>query len=121
MPEFVVKNVPKEDAMHFIEEPTSLDALKDFLVEAEQILGDNVGAALLAWSAMYGANRYQWVVEQSRNYNLPVLYGEPMAGKTLIASCAAWLNGCTETQVASRYVERHLDLNEGFFFRTTVF
>lgn len=102
LPEFQLKNMPREDIMHFIEEPASIQTLRQFINLAHGILGDNISPALLSWSDMYGSNNYQWIVEQHRNYNLPILYGEPMAGKTLIASCAAWLNGCTETHIASR-------------------
>ncbi|CAG2217132.1 unnamed protein product [Mytilus edulis] len=50
----------------------------------------------------YGLHQYQWLSANTRHFNIPILYGEPMVGKTLIAMCAAWLTGCKETHIASR-------------------
>ena len=86
IPEFNLRSMPKEDCYHHINQPISLEPFRRFLTAAEEILQANLALALLAWSAMYSINNYQWTVEHLCNFNIPILYGEPMAGKTLIAS-----------------------------------
>ncbi|XP_061190558.1 uncharacterized protein LOC133198484 [Saccostrea echinata] len=93
---------PKLDLAHLIQVPTGLEALHEFLGRAEDILHENIGPAILSWASMYGLNLYTKWMEELRHFNLPVLYGPPTAGKTLIAQCAAWLNGCSELHIASR-------------------
>nr|XP_022325826.1 uncharacterized protein LOC111125894 [Crassostrea virginica] len=94
---------PKLDLVHNISMPTGTSALRLLLDKAEGILHENIGPAILAWSSMYGLNLYSKWMDELRHFNLPVLYGPPTAGKTLIAQCAAWMNGCSELQIASRY------------------
>ncbi|KAJ8320803.1 hypothetical protein KUTeg_002390, partial [Tegillarca granosa] len=101
-PEFNMKMMAKEDVMRYVQEPISVVPLVVFIDRSREILKEVIGPAILAWSAMYGLNFYNWLIDTTRNFNLPILYGQPMAGKTLIASCAAWLNGCTDIHIASR-------------------
>lgn len=92
---------PKLDLARHIQIPTGSLALQHFIEKAEGILNDNIGPAILAWSAMYGLNLYTKWIEELRHFNLPLLFGPPTAGKTLIAQCAAWLTGCSELHIAS--------------------
>lgn len=85
-----------------IETPANTDTLASFLDEGKRFLGDSFGPAMIAWASMYSLNQYQHNMDMLRHFNLPLIYGEPMAGKTLIATCAAWLNGCPKTAIASR-------------------
>ncbi|XP_055999024.1 uncharacterized protein LOC130047675 [Ostrea edulis] len=93
---------PKMDIVHEIRTPIGLTTLTAFLGKAEVILKENIGPAILAWSSMYSLNLYQKWMDTIRHFNLPMLYGPPTAGKTLIAHCAAWMNGCSELHIASR-------------------
>jgi hypothetical protein len=93
---------PKMDLAHFINTPIELGPLTHFINIAEEILKVNIGPAIMAWSTMYGLNLYGKWLSNIRHFNLPMLYGPPTAGKTLIAQCAAWLNGCSELHIASR-------------------
>lgn len=90
------------DLVHEIRTPIGLTTLTAFLGKAEVILKENIGPAILAWSSMYSLNLYQKWMDTIRHFNLPMLYGPPTAGKTLIAQCAAWMNGCSELHIASR-------------------
>ena len=104
---------PKLDLVHRISMPTGTSAPRSLLDKAEGILHENIGPAILAWSSMYGLNLYsKWMDDlrhfflpfELRHFNLPVFYGRPTAGKILIAQCAAWMNGCSELQIASKYL-----------------
>ena len=75
---------------------------QDFFGVALEVLDNNFGSAVLAWSSMYMLHMYRWIVTRLRHFNLPVVYGLPTVGKTLVAQCGAWLNGCTDLQFASR-------------------
>ncbi|XP_052780058.1 uncharacterized protein LOC128217159 [Mya arenaria] len=102
LPEWPGTHVPRADLFHHISLPISIKPLRKFLRKAVVVLGDNFGAAAMAWGYMFILHRYRWILESLRHFNLPVLYGPPTAGKTLVANCGAWLNGCTELQIASR-------------------
>ena len=71
--------------------PTGTSALWSLLDKAEGIFHENIGPAILAWSSMYGLNLYSKWMEERKHFNLPVLYGPPAVGKSLIAQCAAWI------------------------------
>lgn len=85
-----------------IETTASTKTLASFLDDAKRFLGEAFGPAMTAWFSMHSLNLYQHIMNMLRHFNLPLIYGEPMAGKTLIATCAAWLNGCPKTAIASR-------------------
>lgn len=84
---------PKLDFTRHTQVPIGSIVLRHFLKKAEGILNDNIGPAILAWSAMYGLNLYTKWIEELRHFNLPLLHGPLTADKTLIAQFATWLTG----------------------------
>eukprot|EP00105_Crassostrea_gigas_P036528 XP_019920676.1 PREDICTED: uncharacterized protein LOC105322964 [Crassostrea gigas] len=93
---------PRIDLIREIQLPISTTPLADFLDLAVEKLELNAGPAILSWAAMYSLQLYRKWMAEVRHINLPVLYGPPTAGKTTIAQCGAWLNGCSEIHIASR-------------------
>ncbi|VDI56066.1 Hypothetical predicted protein [Mytilus galloprovincialis] len=109
LPNINISGLPKEELCRSIcTSAPNLQPLRNLFDVADDILGSNIGPALLAWDSFYGLHQYQWLSANTRHFNIPILYGEPMVGKTLIAMCAAWLTGCKETHIAFRYFSRVL-------------
>ena len=84
--------------------PVSIHPLKEFLLFAYEVLDNNVAPALMSWSSMYSLQLYQKFIQEMRHCNVPILFGDSTVGKTLIAVCGAWLNGCQDIHIASRQV-----------------
>lgn len=94
---------PREDLSHKIVTPICIKDFSFFLDEAKVHMANNFPAALFTWGSMYSLNLYTKWMSDFRQFNLPIIYGPSTVGKTLIAYCGAWLNGCQDFQVASRY------------------
>ncbi|XP_060590005.1 uncharacterized protein LOC132745186, partial [Ruditapes philippinarum] len=82
-------------------EPYSLLPLKIFLEDAHQVLGENYGPLLLSLGAMVSMLNFGGIHKEIGHFNLPVLYGPPMSGKTLTASCVALITGMSKNQISS--------------------
>ena len=68
-----------------------------------ELMTENYGAMLLTLGSMVALADYKGVMEKVTHFNMPMLYGPPMTGKTLAATCAAFIMGCTKQQIYSRY------------------
>ena len=82
--------------------PYSIQPLTVFLEAAEATLEDNFPALVLGLGAMISMWNYKGIHEEIGHFNLPVMYGPPMSGKTLAASCVGLITGMSKNQISSR-------------------
>ena len=66
-------------------------------------MGNNLAAMLMNLAGTIAAGSYQHVMELTSHFNVPLLYVASMCGKTLAATCAAYIMGCDRRQIYSRY------------------
>ncbi|XP_053409170.1 uncharacterized protein LOC123550391 [Mercenaria mercenaria] len=76
-----------------IEMPFSLAAIGEWLVLARTVQGHNFPATLMTLASTMAMCWYRKLLGEVGHFNLPLLYREPMCGKTLTAQCMANVTG----------------------------
>lgn len=83
------------------------EPLIEFIMLAEDIMQANFAPTLLGLASMMLMTRYQHFLDILGHFNTPWLYGECMTGKTLAATCIAYITGCPRDQIVCRFVQMH--------------
>ena len=78
--------------------------------QAHQILDANFAPTVLAMGAMVAMSNYAGILQAVGSVSIPILFGEPMSGKTLAATCASFILGSNRTQIYSRWVQLTTEL-----------
>ena len=82
--------------------PVCMNGLKDFLQLVIEKYVNNAPQVVLTLASMVACGNYQHILETTEHFNIPLLTGPCMSGKTLAAICCAYIFGNSRQQIASR-------------------
>lgn len=72
---------------------------------------ENFAASMLALGAMTSLTNLKGILEAAGSFSLPILYGVPMSGKMLAATCTHLVLGGSDKQIYSRYCTEETLIN----------